>query len=463
MPTRAPRSSRPRRTVRGAVALALLVAGLVACSGDDDAPEPDRPAVAADVVAGLKLALDRRAVAVRLGDRHAFDAGLDRSRRRFVTAQHTYLANLAQLPLARFDYTLDPGSLVRDGDAYSVVVNLTMKLEGYDDLPVTTPDRYRFEPAPKHPARFVLTSVTDRGWERRNNIRPQPWDAGPIHVVTGAGVLAIFDDTSIGSADGIVSSVERGIGAVAAVVPYAWPRSVVVYALSDTAFLGAIDDLPGDDPDTLDGVAFPVPSRPGGHRMAATRFALNPRMLDHPGAERDRLVRHELTHVAVGERDDDVPVWLSEGLAEWVSVRPLAPQDRLISGQAVAAAELGVPGLPADDTFNDADSSAHYALAWWACEYVASTFGESTLWTLLDAMGEPDADPEEVLLDQLGITSDELARKAARLIVVTFDPESLPTRSPRPSPSPSQSPSRSPTGSPTASPSGTPSPSPSPG
>ena len=438
MPTRAPRSSRPRRPLRGAVALALLVWGPVACSHDDPEPtERPGPVVAADVVARLSRALDRRAHAVRTGDRHAFDAGLDRSRHRFVAAQHTYLANLAQLPLSRFDYSLDAGSLLRDGDDYWVVVDLTMRLKGYDDLPVTAPDRYRFSPSPRNPARYVLTSVTDRAWERRNDIRRQPWEAGPIHVLTGAGVLAIFDDTSIDAADGIVASVERGIAAVAAVVPYAWSRSVVVYALSDTAFLGAIDDLPGDDPEALDGVAFPVPSKPGGHRMAATRFVLNPRMLENPGAERDRLVRHEITHVAVGERDDEVPVWLSEGLAEWVSVRPLAPQERLISGDAVAAAETGSPGLPDDDTFNDAHSSTHYALAWWACEYVASTYGESTLWALLDAMGEPGADPGQVLLDQLGIDADELARKAARLIVLTFDPESLPTRSPSPSPTPS--------------------------
>lgn len=452
MPTRAPSSSRPRRALRGALALAVLAAALVACSGDDsEEPAPDQPPVAADVVAGLTRALDRRATAVRARDRDALDAGLDRSRRGFVASQHTYLGNLAQLPISRFDYALDAGSLVREGDAYSVVVNVTMQLEGYDDLPVTTPDRYRFAPSPRNPARYLLTSVTDRGWERRNGIAPQPWESGPIHVLTGAGVLAIFDETSIDSADGIVSSVERGIAAVAAVVPHAWSRSVVVYALSDTAFLGAIDDLPGD-PETLDGVAFPVPSRPGGHRMAATRFVLNPRMLDHPGAERDRLVRHEIAHVAVGERDDDVPVWLSEGLAEWVSVRPLAPQDRLISEDAVASAKAGVAGLPADDTFNDADSSAHYALAWWACEYVASTYGEASLWTLLDAMGEPDADPGEVLLEQVGMDSDALARKAARLIVLTFDPEP-------PSPSPSESPSESPSPSQSPSPSSTPSPS----
>ncbi len=312
-----------------------------------------------------------------------------------------------------------------------------MQLEGYDDRPVTTPDRFLFSPTRRHPGRFVLASVTDRAWEERNHVHPQPWESGPIEVRTGSGVLGIFDPASVADADGIVSSVERGISAVAAEVPYDWSRSVVVYALSDTAFLSTIDDLPGGDPTRLDGVAFPVRSSTDGGRIAATRFVLSPGMLERPGPARDRLIRHELTHVAVGERDDEAPVWLSEGLAEYVSVRPLAPQDRLISGDAVAAVESGVTDLPPDDTFNDADSSAHYALAWWACEYVADSYGEATLWRLLDAADAQGAeaqgaDLERVLRDQLGLGSRELARKAARLIVLTFDPKSLEPESPSP-------------------------------
>jgi hypothetical protein len=317
---------------------------------------------------------------------------------------------------------LDRGSLVRDGDSYWAVVDVRMQLEGYDDRPVTTPDRFRFTPTGRD-GRYLLASVTDRRWERRNHVHPQPWETGPVEVRTGDGVLGIFDGRSVSAADDLISSVESGLAAVADAVPYDWPRSVVVYALSDEAFLSQIDDLPGGDPETLDGVAFPVPATPRGEALAATRFVLNPRMLDRAGPERDRLLRHEITHVAVGEHDDDAPVWLSEGLAEYVSVRPLAPQDRLISPAAVQAAKYGFFEMPEDTGFNYGDSSVHYATAWWACEYLADTYGEDVLWDVLDAMDEKGADPDRVLRREVGISTRELARKAGKLIVATFDPE----------------------------------------
>ena len=68
-----------------------------------------------------------------------------------------------------------------------------------------------------------------------------------------------------------------------------------------------------------------------------------------PGQARARLIRHELTHVAVGDRADGVPTWLSEGIAEYVSVRPIPPEDRVMSEEALAAAEAGLTGLPGDE------------------------------------------------------------------------------------------------------------------
>jgi hypothetical protein len=211
----------------------------------------------------------------------------------------------------------------------------------------------------------------------------------------------------------LIASVEDGIATVAAEVPYDWSRTVVVYALTDASFLESLEDVPGDDPGDLDAVAFPAGT--------GTRFVLNPRMLDQPGRERDRLVRHELTHVAVGTRDDQAPVWLSEGLAEYVSVRPLAPEDRRIPEAAVAAAEAGVSDLPDDATFNDADSDAHYGLAWWAVEYVADAYGEDAPWQLLDAMAAPDADPDTVLRDRFATSTHELAKQADRLILALYE------------------------------------------
>lgn len=384
------------------VAAALVVAALAGCSGDEPDVAPPAPV---DAVQAIDHALDARARAVRRADADAFGRQVAGSAE-FRDLQQAWFANLTQLPVERLRYEVDAGSVVRDGGTYTATVETSLQLEGYDAEPVVSQGRYRFRAAAGRPGRFVLTDVAER--------EPQPWDLGPVDVREGTGVLGVFDAGSIGAAPELISSVESGISAVAAQVPYEWDRAVVLYALSDPAFLDGLDDVPGDDPEDLDAVAFPVGE--------STRFALNPRMLVEPGRERDRLVRHELTHVAVGTHDDAVPVWLSEGLAEYVAVRPLAPQDRRIPEAAVLAAEAGVSDLPDDDTFNDEDSDAHYGIAWWAVEWVADTYGDDAPWALLDAMAEPGADPDVVLRDQFGTSTEELATQADQLILSLYDP-----------------------------------------
>ncbi len=379
---------------------ALLLAGLAGCTGDDE------PAAAPphDVVRAIGRALDSRARVVRRADDAAFTR-LVAGDAAFRDRQRAWFGNLTGLPVGRLRYRLDPGSLVRDGDTYWVTADEVLQLEGYDAAPVTSETRFRFRPAAHHPGRYLLTAVESHD--------PQPWDLGPVQVQQASGVLGVFDAGSAAAAPALMSSVESAIASVSAEVPYDWSRSVVLYALSDPAFLEALRDVPGDDPDDLDAVAFPV--------GRSTRFALNPRMLARPGRERDRLIRHELTHVAIGTRDDDAPVWLSEGLAEYVSVRPLAPQDRRIPEAAVLAAEDGVDELPDDASFNDDDSEAHYGLSWWAVEYVADAFGPDAPWQLLDAMAHPGADPDQVLRDLLGTSTHRLAEQADRMILALYE------------------------------------------
>lgn len=392
------------RSACALAALTLLGATLLGCSGDGD--EPATTAAAPhDAVKAISRALDARARVVRRADPDAF-ARLVGGSEEFRDEQQTWFGNLTQLPLQRLGYRVDPASLVRDGDTYAVSADVTVELEGYDAAPVTTETRLRFEPARRHPGRFLLTAAEAS--------MPQPWDLGEIEVREGEGVLGVFDPGSVDAAPALLDSVEAGITSVSAEVPYDWSRSVVVYALSDPEFLLGLDDVPGDDPGDLDAVSFPVGE--------STRFALNPRMLDRPGRERDQLVRHELTHVAVGTRDDAVPVWLSEGLAEYVSVRSLAPEDRRIPEAAVRAADAGVADLPDDTTFNDQDSDAHYGLAWWAVEYVADAYGEQAPWQLLDDLAAPGADPDEVLRHDFGTSTEELAAQAERLILALYDP-----------------------------------------
>jgi hypothetical protein len=455
----------PRRTpgLLGALVALVLVVG--ACAGDPgaggapgapgstpsgsaraSAPGPDLPtgdvAGAPPVVEGLPVPpdldaaftdlLDRRARALLERDREDFLAVLEQDDPGFVVAQAGYFDNLAQLPLATLSYDVDPSSLVRRGRSYSVVVEITMQLDGFDALPSRTLDRFRFDQAGRRggAARYRLASVTDGAWEEVNQIQAQPWEQRPIEVRRAGDVLVVLDETTGAGARPLLRALERSVADVSARVPYPWDGAVVVYALSDTAFIRSLDDLPGDDPDALDGIAFTVPAGPGDPRTAATRIVLNPRVLTRSATARDRLLRHELTHVAVGERDDHAPVWLSEGLAEWVSVQALGPQDRRVGTEALRQARRGVTELPDDATFNDDDADLNYAVSWWVCEYLAATYGPTAPWSVLDAFalpGTPEAPTVQALLQ---ISPAKLARRATALLVKSFEPRERP-RDPR--------------------------------
>jgi hypothetical protein len=395
-------------------------------------PEPPRPQP--DVAQALASVLRERAAAIRGADRSAFLARVAQGDPDFVADQTTYLQNLEQLPLARFDLDLEPTSLTSTGRGYWATVSVTTRLEGYDARPVVTPDRYLFTPQGR--GRYAVASVTDQAWETEHAVDPPPWELGPIAVRTGAGVLGIFDEGSMAASARVVSEVQAGMSAVAAEIPYEWDEGVVVYALDDAAFLSGLDNVPGSDPLSLDAVSFEVLARPDSRKLASTRFVLNPDVLDGGGPGLGRLIRHELTHVALGPRADGVPTWLSEGLAEYVSVRPMAPEDRAVSGAALAAAEAGLTELPTESDFGGPGSEAGYGIAWWTCEYLASTYTESILWSLFEDMRYRPSD--DVLRDLLALDEQQLARRTGELMLDTYRPEPRD----RPSPSPSSRKSR---------------------
>lgn len=409
-----------------ALAVVCLLSLLGACTGGGDGPGPvaerdlGRAASAQTsperAVLGPRIAtlLDRRAAAVRAGDPTAFERSVGGDR----VAQQQWFGNLAQLPVGALSLELDPASLVRDGDTHWGTVAVALRLEGYDERAVVTHDRYQFA---RVGGRLRVTSVTDPAWERRNPGDPQPWDLGPVTVVEGAGVLGVFDAGSAARAADIMAAVEGGVASIAPRIPLGWDRRVVVYALSSPQFLDGLAGVPGGDPLAVDGLTFPVMTGVAPVRVAATRFVLNPRLLDADPASRDRLVRHELVHVALGSRDDEIPVWLSEGLAEYLSVQALAPAERVVSGEALEAARRGVTALPDDETFNGPESLANYGISWWVCEAIAQTWGEQMLWTLVREL-DASADPEARLTELLGVPPERLVRDASRLMLDTYRP-----------------------------------------
>ncbi|MFS3130410.1 hypothetical protein ACLM5J_18555 [Nocardioides sp. Bht2] len=364
--------------------------------------------------------------AIKTGNESTFLAGLaaDPALR---GSERDYFDNLQDLPLARFGYRLDTASVQEqqaDDGSYRVQAELTVvtQLDGFDDRPVRAPARFVFERADD--GTLLLTSTHDAAWEADHGVTRQPWETERVEVINSDQVLGIFDKPSAAHGWQIVDDVADALAAIRPELPVEWDSGVVVYGLSTTEFLSSLADLPGGVPDRLDGVAFPVPISPGSQTYASTRFLLHPRMVGRRDDARRRLIRHELVHVGLGRLDDRIPTWLSEGIAEYLAARPIAPQDRLISRDAVNAAQRGITELPSDQEFNGDDSSANYGIAWFACDYIADTYGESTLWKLFNVMragnGTASADQDEVLRDVLGVGEADLARATGDRITSVF-------------------------------------------
>jgi hypothetical protein len=418
-------TTRARSTRSGGLALLLALLAVLSClsacsvlDGDDD---PAPPVASPDATAEVRDLLTRHARAMRRGEMTAFLDDVDATRKAFAARQKRYFLNLRQLPLGAFGWRVPPGSVTETDDGLRAVVELRMRLQGYDAAPVLTPQSLTFT---RVDGALKLAGDRDKRFNDRYGVELAPWDLTAIDVEEGDGVLGIFDAKSVDAAYQIIGSVERGIDAIDAEVPLDWSNRVVVYALSDIRSLAQLDNLPGGDPDKLDGVAFPVRAGPRTRRLASTRFMLHPRMIYRNDQTRDRLIRHELTHVALGLRDDKVPTWLSEGIAEYVSVQPIATYRRMIAKDALTEAEAGVDGLPRDKTFNGPHSGANYGIAWYACEYISSTYGEAALWRLFDTMraegGTGEKGQDTVIRDVLGISGDDLADASAQKIVNTF-------------------------------------------
>ncbi len=114
------------------------------------------------------------------------------------------------------------------------------------------------------------------------------------------------------------------------------------------------------------------------------RVVLNESVYGPLGAVGQSIVMsHELTHVAVGAASSAMPLWLSEGYADYVALRR---SDISVDVLAAQIRELvrreGPPRtLPGPDEFDgaNADVGAWYESSWLAARLIAKRYGEPAL------------------------------------------------------------------------------------
>ncbi len=408
--------------------LALLF-GLCACGGNPHEslvgdPEPDRVTAAEARVQEQRI-LRQRVRAVLERDLELFLRRVDHGNEALMARQRRYFNNLVQLPLASFDYRLldtQWEGLTRaprwGDDVHIPQVQMTMQLEGYDAVPVERTVGFVFAFA-----KGRGTIVSDRTSTGKPLFlgAPAPWDLAAITVREEPGVLGIFDRGTQGSADTVTEAVRKGIDQIERALPFEWSGNVVVYSVQSSNVLASFTDVPGGTLGHLGALTFPTYAGNAPSQVASTRMLVMPSSVRAGEPFLGRITRHELSHVAIGIRDDGAPAWVSEGIAEYLGAREIPLRERIIPTSALERARIEDGGMPASNTFNNTDQEWHYALSWMACDYVADTFGESRLWELVEAMhnggqGTADALQDRVLQQVLGYDSRELALRASARI-----------------------------------------------
>lgn len=422
-------SSHRRGPVRDALRSLLFLTcvgllSLTACS--DDLPPPTYSGDAfADVGQLMQSTVNARAAALQRGDIARFRGTLDDGDAGLIADQQVYYDNLDQLPveLLRYRVLTDTITLVEGTEDYWAEVVLALQLQGYDAAPVRTRDRFLFTPS-EDGQQMLISSTSDYQWEADHPGNVQPWDLEAVRVEERVGVLGVFDDHTEDSAGEVLDAVSGGRDDVRAVigdVDTTRPDGVIVYSVQDPTFLRGLANQTVGDPDRADGltIAVPIDSRTPAKGVASYRTFINPRVLDETPQVIGRLVRHELTHALLGARGRGAPLWLNEGLAEYVSVRPLPPAKRRLPASALTVG-AGAIDLPGEAEFAGPDAEGWYAVSWWVCEYVASAYGEDQLLLLLDRL-EDGADQAEALQAVLGITSSQLTQRGVALMTTTYD------------------------------------------
>lgn len=346
-------------------------------------------------------------------------ATVDDDELQFVATQGRWFDNLSALPVSELslvpvDDAAADAAAAGDGELL-LPVDFTMHLEGFEQHSVTQRLLYTFRQADGD---VVLVNDRDAERDRREGWLPDPWDVGDVVVRQSGSILGIFDEETAPYANAVMKDLKASQRTVLAAVPD-WSGQLVAYDISDLTGLEKRTPMRVWE---TGGVAYPVPVRPGSRKVAAYRFVVNPDVA-HNGSQREFLLRHELTHVALGSRDDESPRWLAEGAAEHVSwTQYPAEQQRLMAAYVTVYLDTSTPSL-ANGTEFYVNPHLNYQLAATVCTYLAATRGTQTLWDLMDAfaaerprLGQTEplsaTQTDALLLREIGLDSRGLARAA---------------------------------------------------
>ncbi len=355
----------------------------------------------------VRTLLDARATALLKKDRAGWLAGVDPAAAALRTRQAALLANIADVPLAAWRYQIEPEhrrGRADPGGRWTVQVTLHYALRAVDPAPTTRPLMLSFA---RRGDRWLLAADTAVAADGTRTWRG-PWEHGPLEVRRGRHSLVLAHPKHADRLAAFAAGVDAAVPRVGQALGGRAPAAVAVLIPDDqqemTRLVGERLAL-----GKIAAVAVADSVDPGTGQARGQRVVVNPANLDRLGSLGRRVVlQHEVTHVATrGITGPGTPIWLVEGLADWIGYRDSGLPPRMIADELRTQLRSGRwPGrLPTQADFHG-DSprlSVAYEEAWSACRLIAERAGPAALIRLYRTVGTA-GDPAAALDIQLQAT-----------------------------------------------------------
>lgn len=408
-------ATRTRARLTAALGVIVLSTGAVAaCTATTRSPSrggagPNRHAVA-------ETLLRDRVAAIEPGDRARWLSHVEGSALR--AEQEEILSRMraigvADVVLRSVEETLPPTVGGQAADVtWTARAQFSYRIKEFDDAARTFDLDLTFRSDAAHPDRAASMVGS------RPSDRPQPWDLPDLRVRRSAGALVLaFEGGPL--AGEVATRAMAAAGRVGDVLGSAGPAVWVAPATDADAA-----QLLGRDEAALHGLAAVVDGPIGpGQPAGSDRIVLVPSAwasLTPTG--RDVVMAHELTHATTRRASQrQPPLWLSEGLAEFVAYQGLTlPERTAVAPALVRVRSEGIPAALPDDSAFDPGSGpldVSYGFTLVAARTIADKYGVAALVALFraaagtsagDAPDDADAAVDRFLVERLGTNRHEL-------------------------------------------------------
>jgi hypothetical protein len=423
-----PPSTSPTVTVRGPISAAFAVALVLAagCAVDVEAPAPEldrsraavevddgptpRPEVGPAEVAGLREVLDELGAAFRAGDPDAVVAHVADPDGELAERWRDRAENLVDVPLSTYELEHDDTvpNLATDqlraehGDEVQVVrVRERVELGEFDADGAGIHDLY-----------LTLVPDGDGGWLVVSDRDAEPfglvstrhlWDEGPVTTTQDGAFLAIHSPDRATIIPELLNEANAALDDVRTRWSVEWSERVPIIVPRDQDELARLINVTFDLSNFVAFATATVDGELGSYELTGSRIVVNPdRFLDRDSAMRQRILAHELLHVATRPAAGPfTPAWVEEGVAQRLGEGAMPGEGAQLRA-AITRGDVREMPLDAEFTTGGRDRILlSYQASYSFFEYLAERFGEDTVASFYaevgtGSIGEPGRPPHHV-------------------------------------------------------------------